>query len=216
MKRILWAFIAVVASMSLSGCGTMQGFGTKNTPKVTNIPATTNITPTSTDKPTPTKIEPTITSTEPAKPTVDPGFRNPVNATTEVFEGEAWFLKNAKGDPTAKWIVETKSWDTKDYEANITRTQVIVGNEVDQSILEPFLGPLPPDDPATHFKDANSNPVDYGVGPVIMKGSTVTIGHASVPTTEIFVRFRGAVSLPNNSNITAQIYEVPFVDVFVN
>ena len=218
MKRILWAFVAVVASISLSGCGTMQVFGTKITPTFTEIPAPTNITPISTDKPTPAKIEPTATSTEPAKPTVDAGFRNPDNkATAPLFENGAWVMKNGDGLVMATWNVETKKWD---YNAeNIKVKQIIIGNIVDQSLIEPVLGPLPPDDPTTHFVDANGNRVDYGVGPESKHEMGESIGIVDLPITEMFVRFRGVVMEPRSYgekfDWVAAVFEIPRVDTSI-
>jgi hypothetical protein len=117
--------------------------------------------------------------------------------------------------PTAKWNTEIagpNKWDTRGLEANITRTQVIVGNEVDRSILEPFLGPLPPDDPTTYFKDVNG----YGIGPEITIETTGPKGFLENPTTEIFVRYRGTVIIPGSKNSEAvRIFEVPQADTSI-
>jgi hypothetical protein len=205
MKNALFLFALLLGLVACSPAAATPAPSVTPLPTATKTPAPSP-TPTQTEIPTPTIEKPSPASA---------GFRNPVNAASEVFEGEVWYLKNVAGLPTAKWNAETKNWDTKGYEANITRTQVFVGNEVDQSYLAPFLGSLPPDDPTTYFKDVNG----YGIGPEITIETTGTNGMMEIPTTEIFVRYRGTVVIPSQYGSKydrpARIFEIPLTDTSI-
>lgn len=145
-----------------------------------------------------------------APPPVDPGFTNTANRATEpLYENETWVVKNGDGLVMATWDTGAESWTYAPE--NIKVRQIFAGNEVDRAILEPFLGPLPPDDPATHFKDENGNPVAYGIGPETTYQSTGPKGSGmlTVQTTEVFVRYRGAV-INIEADVSAIIFELPF------
>jgi hypothetical protein len=140
-----------------------------------------------------------------AQPSVPNGLR-PENASTQVVENGTWVTKNADGKITATWNEQTEKWDYKPATIKVTYTQI--GNKMDTAILESHLGPLPPDDPATHFIDLKTGElVEYGIGPETELLSFGAYGKKSDPATEVFFRFRGVV--PIDSNYSIMILELP-------
>jgi hypothetical protein len=125
-----------------------------------------------------------------------------------MLENGTWVVKNVEGKITATWNAETQSWTYSPENIKVSYTQI--GNEVYQSVLEPYMGSLPPDDPATHFKDENGNPVDYGIGP---ETRIEVMGGGTIPLTEVFARYRGFVPLasfyPHLPGASALILEIP-------
>jgi len=174
-------------------------------PDFTTPPPTIEViqnTPTPEFTPTPEIIEPSI-----------PHGLRPENAATQTYENGIWVVKNADGQVTATWNELTNEW-TYDTE-NIITKQIILGYDVDPAVIEPFLGPLPPDDPSTHFIDPDTGKrVGYGIGPetpVTIFGSSV--GTFTTSETEVFARFRGVATVPNPPGWTklnvAIIVDVP-------
>jgi hypothetical protein len=198
MKKLIFSNLTALFILSLAGTACAS-------PAATALPTETP-TPTTTPAPTATQtLIPSSTPTpEPEKPSV-PNSLRPENAASQTLENGVWTVKNADGKVTATWNTETQTWTYSPE--NIKIKQTIIGNDVDRSIFELFLGPLPPDDPSTHFKDENGNPVEYGIEPEIMVVSFGRGGKVSNPATEIFARFRGVVSI--GSNLSATILEVP-------
>ena len=117
-----------------------------------------------------------------------------------MLENGTWVVKNGDGLVMATWNKDTETWIYSPE--NIKVQQVIMGNDANPSLYEPFMGPLPPDDPATHFKDENGNPVGYGIGPEVEHEISLVL----VPATEVFVRFRGVAQDANHS---VMILEMP-------
>jgi len=185
MRQFLALLLTILFLLSSSGCGAGQVLGLTLTPTLTST-ATPTVTPTATATPTPTPI-PT--------PSVEVGLR-PENAATQTYENGIWVVKNAVGKTTATWNEQTSEW-TYNTE-NIITKQIILGYDVDPALIEPFLGPLPPDDPLTHFIDPDTGKrVGYGIGPEMSDtyiGSAV--GTYTVSATEVFARFRGIVTVP--------------------
>jgi hypothetical protein len=162
-----------------------------------------SFTPTATEM-----VEPTPTR-EIAPPSVPNGLR-PENAATQVTENSTWVVKNKDGKTTATWNDQTDSWDYS--QENIKVEQVFIGNTVDRALIEPFLGPLPPDDPTTHFIDSNTGErVGYGIGPEIHIETFGKGGQMKLPATEVFARFRGIALLDVNYRDydSAFILEIP-------
>jgi hypothetical protein len=175
---------------------------------VSATPTPTNtLTPTLTLTPT---VEPTATPETPAQPSVASGLREENAVGGPVFDSgtKTWVTKNKDGNVTATWNTETKSWVYSPE--NITVDYVQIGIKVDQKDLAPFMGPLPPDDPSTHFKDPNTRDyvMNYGIGPeAILKG---TAG-SETPVTLIVARFRGVIPIDptSKSKRMASIFEIP-------
>ena len=115
-------------------------------------------------------------------------------------------VRNADGDVTATWNSETEAWEYSTENIDVEYTQI--GLIVDQALIEPFLGPLPPDDPSTHFVNPETGErVGYGIGPNI---SIDTTSGRSFPGTEVFVRFRGITSMiPGEQYFRALVLEIP-------
>jgi hypothetical protein len=207
MKQLFLSILAVLFIFTVTACAS---------PAATTLPTETS---TSTLAPAPTATQtltPTSTPTpEPAKPSVPNGLR-PENAATQTLENGLWTVKNADGKITATWNTETKQWD---YNAeSIKIEQILLGYTGDLEAIKPYLGPLPPDDPATHFRKPDGTPVDYGIGSEVTRGLVGPGGKFSYSATELYVRFRGLVSLPdesikvNNNKIwkfSAKIFELP-------
>ncbi len=166
----------------------------------TEIPATATLTATPT-------VEPTLTPTpEITSPPVSNGLR-PENAATQVYEDGTWVVKNAEGLVTATWNEGTSAWEYNLDNIKVEYTQI--GLKVDQAVIEPFLGPLPPDDPSTHFiNPATGERVDYGVGP---ESAIYGTGGSVWPVTEIFARFRGITDekIPGSRYLHAIVFEIP-------
>lgn len=203
MRRFLALLFTILFLLSSSGCGAGQVLDPTLTPTLTST-ATPTLTPTATATPTSTPI-PT--------PSVEVGLR-PENAATQTYENGVWVVKNADGKTTATWNEQTKEW-TYNTE-NIIIKQIILGYDVDPALIEPFLGPLPPDDPSTHFIDPDTGKrVGYGVGPEMLQdmfGSAV--GTYTDSKTLVFARFRGVVTVPLPRELTridqmAMIVDVP-------
>jgi len=161
-----------------------------------------SVSPTETQIPT---LEPTPTQ-EIAKPTEPNGLR-PVNAASEILENGTWVVRNRAGEITATWNAQKSEWDYSVENINVAYT--FVGLEVDRSIIEPFLGPLPPDDPSTHFKNLETGePTPYGIGPEVETETVGLGGRRKIPTTEFFARFRGIA--PFDSYDSVLILDVPY------
>jgi len=201
MRQFLALLLTILFLLSSSGCGAGQVLGPTLTPTLTST-ATPTLTPTATVTPSPT---PTPT------PSVEVGLR-PENAATQTYENGTWVVKNADGQTTATWNTEKKQWDYS--KENIHVEQVLIGNTVDRALIEPYLGPLPPDDPETHFIDpATGKRVDYGIGPEFKAGViSASEGKKEVPATIVYARFRGAVQIPElvwGEPGSVLIFEIP-------
>jgi len=202
MRQFLALLLTILFLLSSSGCGAGQVLGPTLTPTLTST-ETPTLTPTATVTPSPTPI-PT--------PSVEVGLR-PENAATQTYENGIWVVKNADGKTTATWNEQTSEW-TYNTE-NIITKQIILGYDVDPAVIEPFLGPLPPDDPSTHFIDPDTGKrVGYGIGPEMLQdmfGSPV--GTYTASKTLVFARFRGVVTAPLPPEWTktqvAMIVDVP-------
>ncbi len=185
MRQFLALLLTTLFLLSSSGCGAGQVLGPTLTPTLTST-ATPTLTPTATATPTPTPI-PT--------PSVDAGLR-PENAATQTYENGIWVVKNADGQVTATWSEDTGEWSY--VTENIVTKQIIIGYDVDPAVIEPYLGPLPPDDPSTHFIDPDTGKrIGYGIGPekpFTAFGSAV--GTYSGSDTLVFARFRGVTVVP--------------------
>lgn len=150
--------------------------------------------------------EPTKKPTsEIAQPSVPNGLRVE-NAATQVVENGTWVVKNADGKVTATWNKETKTWTYSAENIDVAYTQI--GLNVDKALIEPFLGPLPPDDLSTHFVDSTGNPVGYGIGPETIMITEGSAGRITYEETEVFARFRGVVQIPD-SIFSATVFEIP-------
>ena len=166
----------------ISGCTVLEP--ALPTPTASNTPLPT-LTPT-------TKPSPTSTPT-PTPPLLEHGLRAE-NASSQVYENGLWVVRNPDGKITAIWNAVTGEWNYSTE--NIIVEQVLIGSAVDYSIIEPYLGALPPDDPSTHFIDGTTGErVDYGVGPEMMMGVRSATEKYKIPVTVLYVRFRGAVPL---------------------
>lgn len=201
MRRFLALLLTMIFLLSSSGCGAGQVLGPTLTPTQTST-ATPTLTPTATSTPTPTPI-PT--------PSVEVGLR-PENATTQVYENGIWTVKNADGLVTATWNKETNNWEY--IKENIKVEQVLIGYDMDRSLVEPYLGPLPPDDPSTHFIDQKTGKrVDYGIGPDIKIGvMSMTEGKYEIDGNILYVRFRGAAPIIDNrlrEPMSTLIFDIP-------
>jgi len=203
------ALLAIGIFLTVSACSPGQLLGPTITPSPTNTPTVTpTLTPTATLAPTST---PTVTPTpEPILPSVAHGLRKE-NAATQTYENDVWVVKNADGLVTARWNADTSEWEY--VTENIQVKQTIIGHEVPPAIIEPFLGPLPPDDPEMHFKDEDGNPVGYGIGPELgIHTNNFTFGKVVNPGTGVFARYRGATRYHNDGDkydTFAIIYEIP-------
>ncbi len=203
------ALLAIGICITVSACSPGQLLGPTITPSPTRTQTVTpTLTPTATLAPTAT---PTVTPTpEPILPSVAHGLRKE-NAATQTYENDMWVVKNANGDITARWDAASESWIYAPE--HITVKQTIIGHEVDPAIFEPFLGPLPPDDPETHFKDADGNPIGYGIGPEFeIKKIDFTFGKVVCPATGVFARYRGATRYRRDGakkDSLATIFEIP-------
>ncbi len=190
--------------MTLSSCGPGELHEPTVTPSPTQTPTVTpTLAPTATPTASPTP--------EPVLPSVAHGLR-PENAAAQTYEHDMWVVKNAEGLVTATWDAASESWVyTPEH---ITVKQTIIGHEVgDPTILEPFLGPLPPDDPETHFKDADGNPIGYGIGPEFgIEIHDWTFGDVVWPATGVLARFRGVTKYRHDgwkNDTVVRIFEVP-------
>ncbi len=121
-------------------------------------------------------------------------------------------VKNTDGKTTATWNEETKTWAYSPE--NIRVEQILIGSNVGRSLIEPYLGPLPPDDPETHFIDPTTGTrVEYGVGPELQTRSrTAEQPNLLLPATAVFVRYRGAAPIFNENlrePSSVFIFEIP-------